>query len=125
MHSASVTANPEPRRVLSTAVLKSAELLGLNQAKVGEVLGLSPATMSRMASGAYTLDTNKKEWELGALFVRLFRSLDALVGSNDTAARTWLEGENRGLGGRPIDLIRTTEGLVRAVHYLDAARGRI
>ncbi len=30
-----------------------------------------------------------------------------------------------GLGGRPIDLIRTTEGLVRAVHYLDAARGRI
>ena len=29
------------------------------------------------------------------------------------------------LAGRPIDLIRSTEGLVRVVQYLDAARGRI
>jgi len=78
-----------------------------------------------MANGSYSLDTHKKEWELGALFVRLFRSLDALIGSNDAAARRWLNGENRGLPGRPIDLIRTTEGLVRVVQYLDCARGRI
>jgi uncharacterized protein (DUF2384 family) len=71
------------------------------------------------------LDEDKKEWELAALFVRLFRSLDALIGSNDAAARTWLGGSNTGLSGRPIDLIRTTEGLVRVVQYLDAARGRL
>jgi hypothetical protein len=59
------------------------------------------------------------------LFVRLFRSLDALIGANDAAARGWLNGENRGLAGRPIDLIRSTEGLVRVVQYLDSARGRI
>ncbi len=50
-----------------------------------------------MANGAYTLDEQKKEWELGALFVRLFRSLDAVIGSNDAAARAWLNGENSGL----------------------------
>jgi hypothetical protein len=118
-------AAPAPEKVLTQAVLRAGQILGLNQAGMAGVLGLSPATMSRMANGGYTLDESKKEWELAALFVRLFRSLDAVVGSNDTAARTWLEGKNLGLNGRPAELIRSAEGLVRVVHYLDAARGRI
>jgi len=116
---------PQPRRVLTGAVLRAAALLELNQARVAEILGLSAATISRMANGSYALDANKKEWELAALFVRLFRSLDSLVGSNDETARAWLNGENRGLGDKPVNLIRSAEGLVRAVHYLDAARSRI
>ena len=116
---------PEPRRVLTGAVLRASALLDITQAGLAQILGLSPSTVSRMANGTYTLDSQKKEWELGALFVRLFRSLDALIGSNDSAARTWLNGHNLGLVGRPIDLIRGTEGLVRVVQYLDAARGRI
>ena len=115
----------EPRRVLTGAVLRAAALLELNQARVAEILGLSPATVSRMSSGTYTLDTGKKEWELAALFVRLFRSLDSIVGSNDAAARAWLNGNNRALGEKPVELIRSAEGLVRAVHYLDASRGRV
>jgi transcriptional regulator with XRE-family HTH domain len=116
---------PEPRHVLTGAVMRASTLLELTQAGLAQVLGLSPSTVSRMAKGSYALDEHKKEWELGALFVRLFRSLDALIGSNDAAARAWLQGENSGLLGRPIDLIRSTEGLVRVVQYLDAARGRI
>jgi hypothetical protein len=116
---------PEPRRVLTGAVLRASALLEITQSALGQILGLSPSTVSRMAHGTYALDEQKKEWELGALFVRLFRSLDAVIGSNDTAARAWLNGENSALIGRPIDLIRTTEGLVRVVQYLDAARGRI
>jgi transcriptional regulator with XRE-family HTH domain len=100
-------------------------LLEITQASLAQILGLSPSTISRMANGSYTLDEQKKEWELGALFVRLFRSLDAVIGSNDSAARGWLNGENSGLAGRPIELIRSTEGLVRVVQYLDAARGRL
>jgi hypothetical protein len=116
---------PEPRRVLTGAVLRAAGLLEVTQSGLAQILGLSPSTVSRMANGTYTLDMHKKEWELGTLFVRLFRSLDALIASNDTAARGWLQGQNHGLVGRPIDLIRSTEGLVRVVQYLDAARGRI
>ena len=117
--------DPEPARVLTSAVLRAALLLELNQGRVAIILGTSAATVSRMASGSYALDANKKEWELAALFVRLFRSLDAVVGSNDAAARAWLNGENTALGGKPVDVIRSAEGLVRAVHYLDAARGRV
>lgn len=116
---------PEPRRVLTAAVMRAAEFLEITQSTLAQILGLSPATVSRMANGSYTLDHDKKEWELAALFVRLFRSLDALIGANDAAAKDWMSGNNTGLIGRPVDLIRSTEGLVRVVQYLDAARGRI
>jgi hypothetical protein len=116
---------PEPRHVLTGAVMRAATLLDITQSHLARILGVSASTVSRMANGSYALDDHKKEWELGALFVRLFRSLDALIGSNDSVARAWLNGQNRGLLGRPIELIRSTEGLVRVIQYLDAARGRI
>jgi transcriptional regulator with XRE-family HTH domain len=125
MPQTSTASEAEPRRVLTGAVLRASALLDITQSALAHILGLSPSTVSRMANGTYLLDTEKKEWELGALFVRLFRSLDALIGANDAAARDWLNGRNRGLAGRPIDLIRSTEGLVRVVQYLDSARGRI
>lgn len=125
MPQASIESDAEPRRVLTGAVMRASALLEITQASLAHILGLSPSTVSRMANGTYLLDADKKEWELGALFVRLFRSLDALIGANDAAARSWLSGQNRGLAGRPLDLIRSTEGLVRVVQYLDSARGRI
>ena len=125
MPRASPKPQPEPRRVMTGAVLRASALLEITQSGLAQILGLSPSTVSRMANGTYTLDMQKKEWELGALFVRLFRSLDAVIGSNDSAARSWLNGPNQALAGRPIELIHTTEGLVRVVQYLDCARGRI
>ena len=125
MPQASIENDAEPRRVLTGAVMRASALLEITQSSLAHILGLSPSTVSRMANGTYLLDADKKEWELGALFVRLFRSLDALIGANDAAARSWLNGQNRGLAGRPIDLIRSTEGLVRVLQYLDSARGRI
>lgn len=111
-------------RTLAKATLRAAELLGLTQAELAPVLGVSRATVSRIASGDYLLSPGQKAWELAALFVRLFRSLDALVGSNEAQARAWLDSDNAGLGGIPRKLIPTAEGLVRVVQYLDAARGR-
>ena len=75
---------PEPRLVLTGAVLRASALLEITQSSLAQILGLSASTVSRMANGTYTLDDQKKEWELGALFVRLFRSLDAVIGSNDS-----------------------------------------
>lgn len=111
-------------RTLAKATLRAADLLGLTQAELAPILGVSRATVSRIASGDHLLAPGQKSWELAALFVRLFRSLDALVGSNEAQARAWLDSENAGLGGVPRKLIPTAEGLVRVVQYLDAARGR-
>ena len=116
---------PDRSRVLTRAVVRAAGLLGINQASVARMLGISTSTASRMFSGQYVLDPSRKEWEFASLFLRVFRSLDSIVGGSEIHARAWMTGESRTLGGRPLDLLSTTEGLVRVVHYLDAARGRI
>lgn len=115
---------PDAGATLTKAVMRAAGFLGISQAVVASVLGISTASVSRMASGQYVLDMHRKEWEFGVLFVRLFRSLDAILGHGEQA-RLWLSHDNLALGGKPLELIRTTEGLVRVVHYLDATRGRI
>src|SRR5262245_66681216 len=93
---------PDRREVLTKAVVRAARALELSQSRVAAALGVSHPTASRMFAEKYLLDPGRKEWELGALFVRLFRSLDSIVAS-DEKARAWLAGENRALGGRPID----------------------
>jgi DNA-binding XRE family transcriptional regulator len=114
--------HPAPAEVLSKAVVRAAERLGLSHARLARVLGVSPATITRLYAGDYRLAPARKEWELALLLVRAFRSLDSLVGE-ETTARRWLSSENRALNGRPLELIGTTEGLVRVVQYLDASRG--
>lgn len=111
--------------VLSRATVRAARFLALPQAELADVIGVSAATLSRLASGQRQLEPGSKPWQLAALFVRLFRALDAIVGSDDAAAQAWLRSENSALGGVPLDLIRDPAGLVRTVDYLDAARARI
>lgn len=110
--------------VLSKAVARAAERLNVSQSLLAKVLGVSPPTISRLYSGTYLLDPNRKEWDFALLFVRVFRSLDSIVGDESTA-RKWLGSDNLGLNGKPIELIRSTEGLVRVVQYLDASRGLV
>ena len=116
---------PDAAATLSNAVVRAAQLLEVPQAELARIIGLSEATISRIANGRRTLDPRSKAWQLAALFVRLFRSLDAIVGSDDAAARAWLRGPNLALGGTPLTLIHEPSGLVRTVDYLDAARARI
>ncbi|KIL96912.1 hypothetical protein CCC_01405 [Paramagnetospirillum magnetotacticum MS-1] len=112
-------------QTLSKAVVRAAGLLHFNQAALADIIGISTATASRLHAGGYVLDpSRKKEWEHSLLFVRMFRSLDAILG-HDEQAKQWLEGENLALNGRPAELVRTSEGLIRVIHYLDAYRGRI
>jgi len=115
---------PDPASVLARATLGAAERLGVRNRQLASVIGSSEASVSRLRGGR-GLDPASKEGELALLFLRLFRSLDALVGGDDAKARDWLHAENDHLGGVPADRIRTVEGLVDVVQYLDAMRGRL
>ena len=124
MSIAHVAAIPEAATVLTKAVLSAAARLGLRNRELAEVLGSSEASISRL-SRQRRLDPGDKEGELALLFLRLFRSLDALVGGDARRAQAWLNAPNSHLGGVPRDQIRRVEGLVDVVQYLDAMRGRI
>lgn len=115
---------PEAGAVLAKAVLSAAERLGLRNNHLAAVLGSSEASVSRLQHGR-ELNPASKEGELGLLFLRLFRSLDALMGGADEKARLWMHAENAHLAGVPAERIRRVEGLVDVVQYLDSMRGRL
>lgn len=114
----------QPEAVLAKAALAAARRLGLTNRELAAVLGTSEASVSRLSRDR-GLRPASAEGSLALLFVRLFRSLDAITGGNEASARAWLTAPNHHLGGVPAERIRTAEGLVNVVQYLDAIRGRL
>ena len=107
---------------VTKAVIRAADRLAVTQATLAAILGVSAPTISRMANGNLTLQRSSKEFELAVLFVQLYRSLDAVVGGDDTVSQEWIQNFNTALKERPITLIKTVPGLVNVIQYLDARR---
>lgn len=116
---------PEPATVLRKAVLRAATRLGLSQKDLGEIVGLSASSISRLGSGRLALEPESKNGELALLFLRVYRSLDAVVGGDEQKARAWFLATNAHVGGVPSERARTIDGLVDVAQYLDAVRGKL
>jgi hypothetical protein len=108
--------------VLTKATLRAATQLGITNKALATVIGVSEATVSRMRSGDYLLQRGQKPFELAVLFLRLYRSLDAIVGGDGSVASLWLKNRNSALNAEPIALIQTVPGLMNVIQYLDARR---
>lgn len=117
-----VVTKPDPGAVLAKATVRASQFLGLNGVMLSRTLGLSEPTVSRILKGEKAIDPNSKEGELALLLVRVFRSLDALVGPDEGKRRLWMTGVNKALGGVPVHLIQRVDGLVATLAYLDAMR---
>lgn len=117
---------PRPAAVASDAAIvvkalvRAADRLDVPSKLLSRIVGLSEATISRMRKGDYVLDG--KPLELAIMFVRLYRSLDALVGGDDSVASAWLKNKNSALKDSPLQLIQTVSGLTDVLQYLDARR---
>jgi uncharacterized protein (DUF2384 family) len=117
---------PSAEAVVAKALVRAARRLGLSQAEVAAVLGTSAASISRTFAGERPIAPDSAEGRHALLFLRLFRSLDTLVGGDEEKARRWLEAPNAHLGGQPPrSLLASTPGLVRAAEYLDGMRGTL
>jgi hypothetical protein len=115
----------EAGAVLAKAVVRAASQLNVTAKVLASVLGLSEPSISRMKRGEYALEPATKPFEFAVLFVRMFRSLDAIVGGDVAVARAWLDNDNAALNGRPVDKIQSISGLMDVIAYLDARRALI
>lgn len=111
--------------VVTKATLRAADLLDITARTLASVIGVSEATVSRMRKQEFLLERGTKPFELAVLFVRLFRSLDAIVGGDETVARAWLKNPNTALDGTPLEKILTIAGLVDVIAYLDSRRALV
>lgn len=117
-----IALNPEAGAVLTKAALRAADRLGLSGRQLAEIVGVSEATVSRWKRGESLLEPGSKPFELAALLVRTFRSLDAITGGDEAVARRWLAAPNTALGARPVERLAQVQGLVDVTTYLDARR---
>ena len=114
-----VDAAPDEAAVVAKAALRAADRLGLKSNSFARIVGVSEPSVSR---GDYRLTPEQKPFELAVLFIRLYRSLDAIVDGDDAVAQSWIRNENAALQGRPLDLIQSVAGLTHVIQYLDARR---
>ncbi|MEK1886740.1 MAG: MbcA/ParS/Xre antitoxin family protein [Phyllobacterium sp.] len=116
---------PDRTAVVSKALVRSSELLGLTAKELAHIVGLSEPSISRLKRSLDGAPLSGKSYELALLFIRLYRSLDAIVGGDDAVARTWMRTDNTMLGGKPLNRIKTIDGLTHVLAYLDARRAPI
>jgi transcriptional regulator with XRE-family HTH domain len=116
---------PDRGTVLTKAALRAAERLGISGRQLADIVGVSEATISRWKHNEAALETGSKSFQLAALFVRTFRSLDAITGGDEAVARTWIKAPNTALAARPIERMVTVQGLVDVTTYLDGRRAPI
>jgi len=121
--------NPEAASrssVLSMAVAETARHLDIGPTDLGKIIGVSQPVASRLLNGHYTIKEGSKEWELGALFIRMYRGLFSLVGNSDPLAKGWLRPIGRALRKqRLFGASQNVQGLVQACEYIDAHRASV
>lgn len=115
----------ERSRILSRAVTEAAKRMKVGPTDLGQIVGFSQPTSSRLLREKYFIPEGGKEWELAAHFVRLYRSLVSLVGDDDLAVR-WMKSPNNAFNRQtPLEYIKRVDGLLHACNYLDARRATV
>lgn len=113
-------------RVLSKALINMALILELSGKDLSEIIGISESSATRLHQGKKLISPTSKEGELALLLLRIYRSLNALVGNHHDKARAWLQNKNAYFNHqKPLDEIKHIQGLVRVLNYLDAMRGKL
>jgi uncharacterized protein (DUF2384 family) len=108
--------------VLAKALINVQVHLRITQKELSQIIHASPATVCRLAKGL-EMNPDSAEGQFAMYFIRLYRSLSALFGGQDDLARAWLINHNTYFESKPIDLIKTIDGLSQVLIYLDAMRG--
>lgn len=116
------TAKPDAALV-GSAMLRASEHLEIANKVLSRIIGLSESSLSRLRKKDFGLDG--KSLELAILFIRMYRSLDAIVGGDDAVAAAWLKNTNTALGAAPLEMIQTVSGLNDVISYLDSRRARV
>ncbi len=111
--------------VLTKAICNVTQFYALTGKDLSEILGMSEASASRVHQGKKLISLETKQGEMALLLVRIYRSLNAMVGNNHEKAKAWLNSTNQYFRTKPRDEMKTIAGLISVLNYLDAMRGKL
>jgi Protein of unknown function (DUF2384) len=111
-------------QVVAKAAVRAAEMLDIGPMALAKVMGLSPASAARLCDGRFELPPVGAPFVRAVLFVRAFVALDAIMGGDEQAARSWLRTFNAALRDTPLDVMQTPRGLAQVALHLEARLAR-
>lgn len=111
--------------VVTTALQRASAMLAIPQKDLASIIGVSEAKISRAFRPGDVLELSLKQQELALLFLRVFRSLNSMVGGSAEQAKKWFAAQNLHLRGVPAELVKSAQGLIHVAEYLDAFRGKV
>jgi hypothetical protein len=117
-----ITAVTDRARILTTAVIRAADVLQLSDTRLARVLRVPRSAIPHLRSGERTLNAATAGWDLGGLLVRLSRGLEASLGHENSICADWLRAYCTHVGAVPLEHIESIEGLVGLVRHLEAER---
>ena len=111
--------------IVSKALLNAARRLEMTNIELAQVVGISESKLSRMDRKEAFVSRSGKEFDLALLFVRLYRSLDSITGGDRVTSAAWIRNPNKAFDNVPVERMKSLEGLVDVVQYLDSRRAII
>lgn len=106
----------DARRVLATATQRAGHALGLSTAQTAAIVG---CTLTDFTNG---LDPQSEPGRRALILIRIYQSLEVLVGGDSQLLQQWMTGNNQGIQGVPSEQIQTPEGMATILSYLEAMR---
>ena len=105
-------------KILFDAFNHAGNELGFDKSELSRVIGVSNSITD-------SIKPDSKQGERAILFVRCYRAVFGLLGSDSAVLQHWFAVRNHGTGGIPKEQVKTVKGLHRVLTYLDAMRGEI
>ena len=115
----------QEENILTKAVSNLAKFYSLTGKDLSKIIGISESSASRISQGTKLISPHTKEGEMALLLLRIYRSLNAMVGNNHEKAKLWLNSQNKYFRNTPIEEMKTIPGLIGVLNYLDAMRGKL
>ena len=109
----------DKKAILFKAYMNMGEKLKFNQSELGQIIGRDRPSMRRSGE----IDPDSKVGESALLMLRCYRGAKALMQTEENVQH-WFDTKNHAFGIAPREMVKSTEGLVTVVQYLDAYRGK-
>jgi len=106
--------------VLSKAVLKAGENLGLSCLEITKIIGCNVDILE-----SYGVNPGSTEGQKALILIRIYEGLFALVGDDTSQINHWMHSKIKSLNGIPADLVSEPHGLERIIGYIDTIKSKI
>lgn len=108
--------------VLAKALARVAESFQLSDAELAQVLKVPLEEVSSFRTGAKPISMDSELANRSASLIRVYAALDSILGGDEDRGRQWLRSSNDAVGGIPMTILKSSEGLNHILAYLESAR---